>query len=448
MIKNPSDSQLPRVKEFAQKQYIQERLGPQQLPFALPVTLVYAAIFITGVVGNLAICRVIAKNASMQTSTNYYLFSLAVSDLSLLILGLPNEVSMYWQQYPWAFGTPLCKLRALVSEMASYTSVLTIVAFSMERYLAICHPMLNHGMTGLHRAIKVICALWIVSLLAATPFALFTKINYLQYPEGSGNELAVTAFCAMLKENIPKGFPIYELSFLLFFLVPLKIIVILYILIGRKIQSSGNELAANADSSVHRDARHLKSRRNIIRMLIAVVVTFFICWCPFHAQRLFYVYGQDLKFYKQLNEWIFDFSGVLYYLSATMNPILYNLMSVKYRAAFRQTLACATRRRGANRRRTMRETVTIRTSSLRESVVRVRNGCSTELYPITCEMNDVEKNSYTALPTTELPIAASPEIPRRHLRIKNKSLSCSSDDYRLIRSSNDPPFERDNTSSL
>uniref|UniRef100_A0A0A9WSE9 Neuropeptides capa receptor n=1 Tax=Lygus hesperus TaxID=30085 RepID=A0A0A9WSE9_LYGHE len=218
MNKNPSDSQLPRVRDFSREDFIRERLGSQQLPFALPVTLVYAAIFITGVVGNLAICRVIAKNQSMQTSTNYYLFSLAISDLSLLILGLPNEVSLYWKQYPWQFGTPVCKLRALVSEMTSYTSVLTIVAFSMERYLAICHPLHNYSMSGLHRAIKIIGALWVVSLLAASPFAIYTKINYLQYPEGSGNDLPETAFCAMLKENIPKGFPIYELSFLLFFL--------------------------------------------------------------------------------------------------------------------------------------------------------------------------------------------------------------------------------------
>lgn len=30
----------------------------------------------------------------------------------------------------------------------NYTSVLTIVAFSMERYLAICHPLLSYAMSG------------------------------------------------------------------------------------------------------------------------------------------------------------------------------------------------------------------------------------------------------------------------------------------------------------
>lgn len=69
--------------------YIQKVLGPQRISLAItvPMTLIYAAIFITGVVGNVSICHVITKNQSMQTTTNYYLFSLAVSDLSLLVLG-------------------------------------------------------------------------------------------------------------------------------------------------------------------------------------------------------------------------------------------------------------------------------------------------------------------------------------------------------------------------
>lgn len=150
---------------------------------------------------------------------------------------------------------------------ASYTSVLTIVAFSMERYLAICHPLHAYSMSGLHRAVKIIAVLWIISLLGASPFAIFTRINYLDYPKNSGNFLDETGFCAMLAENVPQGFPIYELSFIIFFLVPMLIIIVLYSLIGRKIQSRGNALEVDMDGSVHRDVRHLKSRRNIVRML-------------------------------------------------------------------------------------------------------------------------------------------------------------------------------------
>ena len=77
----------------------------------------------------------------------------------------------------------------------------------------------------------------------------------------------------------------------------------------------------------------------------AVVLAFFLCWAPFHAQRLGYVYFKESKIFRTLNEYLYYISGFLYYLSATVNPILYNLMSLKYRHAFRQTLCGKKRRR-------------------------------------------------------------------------------------------------------
>lgn len=62
----------------------------------MPITVLYAIIFITGLLGNVSTCIVIACNKSMHTATNYYLFSLAISDLLLLISGLPPEMYRIW----------------------------------------------------------------------------------------------------------------------------------------------------------------------------------------------------------------------------------------------------------------------------------------------------------------------------------------------------------------
>ena len=175
------------------------------------MTVVYVTIFLTGVLGNLAVCLVIVKNRSMHTSTNYYLFSLALADLVILVLGLPNELAIYWQQYPFPLGEFTCKARSLVSEMTSYASVLTILAFSMERYLAICHPLYQYAMAGFKRAVKIIILVWTVSFLSALPYAFFTKLNYIDRPLGSGNYLNQSAFCALLDQNIrPKVHHVYK----------------------------------------------------------------------------------------------------------------------------------------------------------------------------------------------------------------------------------------------
>ncbi|KAL3197669.1 hypothetical protein MRX96_044787 [Rhipicephalus microplus] len=74
-------------------------------------------------------------------------------------------------------------------------------------------------------------------------------------------------------------------------------------------------------------------------LAVAVVVAFFICWAPFHAQRLMAVYAKvptpALEIAFNLLTYV---SGVTYYVSATINPILYSIMSLKFRQAFRDTL--------------------------------------------------------------------------------------------------------------
>lgn len=69
-----------------------------------------------------------------------------------------------------------------------------------------------------------------------------------------------------------------------------------------------------------------------------VVIGFFFSWAPFHAQRLVYIYMQDHPYYEEINTWIFIITGIFYYFSSTLNPILYNLMSVKMRNAFKEVI--------------------------------------------------------------------------------------------------------------
>jgi hypothetical protein len=77
---------------------------------------------------------------------------------------------------------------------------------------------------------------------------------------------------------------------------------------------------------------------------VAVVVAFFICWAPFHAQRLLAVYGEDMRQEPSSAAMVTVYhtltytSGVLYYLSTTVNPILYHIMSHKFREAFKVNL--------------------------------------------------------------------------------------------------------------
>ena len=62
----------------------------------------------------------------MHTATHYYLFNLAVSDLLVLLLGLPFETYLIWSHYPWPFGHTFCALRVIAAEASTNASILTI----------------------------------------------------------------------------------------------------------------------------------------------------------------------------------------------------------------------------------------------------------------------------------------------------------------------------------
>jgi len=104
-------------------------------------------------------------------------------------------------------------------------------------------------------------------------------------------------------------------------------------------------------------------------VLVAVVVAFFICWAPFHTQRLMsasaYSAAAAAAAESELTNStatthvdaeqptqgvgdlvFFYVSGVLYYVSSVINPILYNIMSVKFRQAFVDTILRCNCRRG------------------------------------------------------------------------------------------------------
>ena len=71
-------------------EFLLAALGPQQMDnraLLLLVTIFYAVVFVTAVVGNLSVCLVITRSRSLHSAMNYYLVSLAIADLTIILLG-------------------------------------------------------------------------------------------------------------------------------------------------------------------------------------------------------------------------------------------------------------------------------------------------------------------------------------------------------------------------
>ncbi|XP_018320927.1 pyrokinin-1 receptor isoform X3 [Agrilus planipennis] len=310
----------------------------------LPVTIIFITIFFTGLVGNICTCIVIARNKSMHTATNYYLFNLAISDLLLLICGLPQETYTLWYPDDYVFGEAFCVLQGYAAETSANATVLTITAFTVERYLAICHPFLSYTMSKLSRVVKYVVLVWVFALCLAAPQAFQFGIKHQVNVDGSERSICTVTGGKYAQHA-------FEISSFLFFVGPMTVITVLYILIAVRLhkskilaRSSGIQRnSARVERGNDSRSKGTAAQRRVIKMLVAVVAAFFICWAPFHSQRLLAMYMQTapaetqrsfVEFYIALNY----ISGVLYYFSTTINPILYHIMSRKFREAFKATL--------------------------------------------------------------------------------------------------------------
>lgn len=81
----------------------------------------------------------------------------------------------------------------------------------------------------------------------------------------------------------------------------------------------------------------LKARKQVVLMLGAVVLSFFLCLLPFRLLTMFIILSAeetllDIGLERYYN--ILYFCRIMLYLNSAINPILYNLMSTKFRKGF------------------------------------------------------------------------------------------------------------------
>ncbi|XP_037067856.1 LOW QUALITY PROTEIN: pyrokinin-1 receptor-like [Pollicipes pollicipes] len=350
--------------------------GP--LPIVVPITVLYIVTFVVGAVGNSVTCVVIVHNRYMHTATNYYLLSMAVSDLLLLLTGLPFELYSFWRPgREHVFGDTFCVLRGLCAETSTNASILTIVLFTVERYLAICHPLLQHTFSRLSRALRNIAVTWSVALVCALFPALQFGIKLDR--DTRGRPLPDSGSCNVVRHLFPH---VFELSTVVFFVVPMMLISLLYVRIGLRLRRHVRRRPSPA--SIHgASGGVMAARRAVIRMLVAVVVAFFICWAPFHAQRVVIIYAPERPSPQLVMglKCLHYISGVLYFISTCINPILYHTMSAKFRRSLQDTFegsCCSARCRSeaAGERSDQNVYLTVRVPSVRRSIAAKPVACT------------------------------------------------------------------------
>ncbi|KAK3097205.1 hypothetical protein FSP39_007457 [Pinctada imbricata] len=186
-------------------------------------------IYVIGFPGNI-FSLIIWLQRRMRNSSGYYLAALALTDLIFLSLQVIYELNEKWNIK--CLDEPfICEFYPIIFMTSQYLSPLFVLAFTVERYISICHPFKRETYCTTKRAMYVIICLSTGSLLINCIQGYFWK-----YYDNLGK-------CYLRDEVIENGTQSFWtiwtwcVEALLFFIVPLAILLfnILVIIEAKKL---------------------------------------------------------------------------------------------------------------------------------------------------------------------------------------------------------------------
>ncbi|XP_052397862.1 type-1 angiotensin II receptor A-like [Carassius gibelio] len=289
------------------------------------IPVAYVCNFVIGIIGNSMVVAVIYRYMKLKSVPNVFVLNLAISDLTFLIT-LPLWASFTAMSYHWPFGTFLCKASAGLVIFNLYTSIFFLTALSIDRYLAIVHPLSSRCQRTLFYANLTCVLIWLFALLLSAPTALSRDVY----------DIGNSTLCAMLHhgEQINLLVTLSVLKSVLGFLVPFLVIITCYCLIGRALLVSKGLLR-----------KSVRSREDeTLRLIAATVLAFFVCWAPhqaFHFMHLLAMLGvvENCQTLDVIDTAI-PVTICISYLNSCVNPIVYGFVGHNFRKNLLRLLGC------------------------------------------------------------------------------------------------------------
>ena len=234
------------------------------------ITFVFCLIFILSSAGNTVIGVIVYKTKTMRKPINFFIVSMAMSDLLLPIFGIPQLIQVVDSRLiSGPLRKALCKLGFGLSTTSSAVSIQSLVLIGVDRFGAVVFP-LRSPLISSKMCPFFILASWIVAIAVSSPGLFHYKV--VEYPEK-----LVCYGCLIEVFRGSSFYCYYFMSFIVIFtLIPFVLIAMLYITIYLKLKSQKIPGEQSANAGQQRQQRE----RNVLKMSIAIVIGFAICWLP------------------------------------------------------------------------------------------------------------------------------------------------------------------------
>ncbi|XP_053087832.1 trace amine-associated receptor 1-like [Pangasianodon hypophthalmus] len=304
-----------------------------KIDYPLEVRVLLYILFSTSslitVIGNLLVIITVVHFRQLRTSTNYLILSLAVADL--LVGGIVMPPSMIRSvETCWYLGSTFCKIHSSLDVTVCTASILNLCIISLDRYYAVCHPLLYYSkMTPTTiRFMIVVC--WGIS--AATGFGMiFLELNILGNEEFYYNTFLCEGACTIFQTKVAA----LVLPMLSFY-IPAVIMLCVYVKIFRTAQRQACAIqSTNAQMKTTEEKSTIsKSERKATKTLAIIMGVFLTSWVPYFTCTCIDQFTEYL-----VPAVVYDVLIWVAYFNSTCNPIVYAFFYSWFRHAFRVILS-------------------------------------------------------------------------------------------------------------
>ncbi|KAG8590573.1 hypothetical protein GDO81_006802 [Engystomops pustulosus] len=288
---------------------------------------VEVTIAVLSIVGNVLVCWAVAINSTLKNATNYFLVSLAVADIAVGLLAIPFAITI-------SIGLKTdfhsCLFFACFVLVLTQSSIFSLLAVAIDRYLAIKIPLRYKSLVTGKRARTVIAVFWILSFaIGLTPLMGW---NCMSSDCGKRNDTMKNSTVSCLFEKVVTMSYMVYFNFFGCVLLPLLIMLGIYIkifMVARKQLRQIELKCVGADNS----RTTLQKEVNAAKSLAIIVGLFAFCWLPIHILNCITL------FHKEKPEWAMYMAIILSHANSVVNPIIYAYKIRDFRYTFRKIIS-------------------------------------------------------------------------------------------------------------
>uniref|UniRef100_A0A3Q3GHP2 Trace amine-associated receptor 1 n=1 Tax=Labrus bergylta TaxID=56723 RepID=A0A3Q3GHP2_9LABR len=291
------------------------------IPLRVTLYIIFGVIIILTVCGNLLVTFSVAYFKQLHTPTNYLIFSLAVSDLLLgIIVMFPGMIRFI--ETCWYFGDFFCKVSISSDITLCSASILNLLFISVDRYYAVCQPLLYRSKISVNVVLILILLCWSFSVLVGFGM-IFLKLNILCVEEFYYNHVACEGGCVVFMSGVSSTVS-SVINFYLPGIIMLCVYLKIYLVARRQFCSIQNAGCVNS-------VKTSNTSQTKATKTLAIVMGGFLCfWSPFFVCNIinpFVSYSIPPTFFVTL-VW-------LGFLNSAVNPIIYAFFYSWFRKAFK-----------------------------------------------------------------------------------------------------------------